>query len=65
MPKKKKQSKREKVFNFVSNTIDAVQEKWKTYLLLSLGLMAFSWLGYITFFWIDSVESIELVIKYL
>ena len=58
-------SKREKVFAFISNVIDAVQEKWRTYVLFSLGVFMFGFLGYITFYWIDTVESVELVIKYL
>ena len=66
MPKKKKEiAKRQKVFNFISNVIDAVQEKWRTYVLFSLGVFVFGWLGYIAFYWIDTVESVDLVINYL
>lgn len=66
MPKKKKEiAKRQKVFNFISNVIDAVQEKWRTYVLFSLGVFMFGWLGYIAFYWIDTVESVDLVINYL
>lgn len=66
MPKKKKEiAKRQKVFNFISNVIDAVQEKWRTYVFFSLGVFVFGWLGYIAFYWIDTVESVDLVINYL
>tara|TARA_R100001463_G_scaffold71146_3_gene124924 strand:+ start:2687 stop:2887 length:201 start_codon:yes stop_codon:yes gene_type:complete len=66
MPKKKKEiAKRQKVFNFISNVIDAVQEKWRTYVLFSLGVTMFGWLGYIAFYWIDTVKSVDLVINYL
>ena len=64
MSKKKKISKRQKVFNFVDNTIDLLQENWKRYTLVSFFLIAFGFVGYLTFFWIDTVESIRLVINY-
>ena len=64
MAKKKKISKRQKVFNFIDNTIDLLQENWKRYTLVSFFLIAFGFVGYLTFFWIDTVESIRLVINY-
>ncbi len=65
MARKKKISKRQKVFNFIDNTIDLLQENWKRYTLVSSFLIAFSFLGYLTFFWIDTVDSVRLVITYL
>ena len=65
MAKKKKISKRQKVFNFIDTLIDLLQEKWKRYTLVSFFLVAFGFIGYLTFYWIDTVESVELVIKYL
>ena len=65
MARKKKISKRQKVFNFIDNTIDLLQENWKRYTLVSFFLVAFGFIGYLTFYWIDTVESVELVIKYL
>ena len=64
MARKKKISKRQKVFNFIDNTIDLLQENWKRYTLVSFFLIAFGFVGYLTFFWIDTVESIRLVINY-
>ncbi len=65
MPRKKKIQKRQKVFNFIDTSIDLLQENWKRYMVVSFFLVAFSYLGYITFFWIDTIKSVELVIKYL
>ena len=65
MAKKKKISKRQKVFNFIDNTIDLLQENWKRYAVVSFFFIAFGFVGYLTFFWIDTIESVELVIKYL
>ena len=65
MARKKKISKRQKVFNFIDTSIDLLQENWKRYTVVCCFLIAFGWLGYITLFWIDTVESVELVIKYL
>jgi len=65
MARKKQISKRQKVFNFIDTSIDLLQSNWKRYTVVCCCLVAFSWLGYITFFWIDTVDSIELVIKYL
>ena len=65
MAKKKKISKRQKVFNFIDTLIDLLQENWKRYTLVSFFLVAFGFIGYLTFYWIDTVESVELVIKYL
>jgi len=65
MARKKKISKRQKVFNFIDNTIDLLQENWKRYTLVSFFLIAFSFIGYLTFFWIDTVDSVRLVITYL
>tara|TARA_R100000773_G_scaffold28424_1_gene24433 strand:+ start:546 stop:743 length:198 start_codon:yes stop_codon:yes gene_type:complete len=64
MAKKKKISKRQKVFNFIDKTIDLLEQNWKRYTLVSLFLIAFGFVGYLTFFWIDTVESIRLVINY-
>ena len=65
MARKKVVSKRQKVFNFIDTSIDLLQANWKRYAVACCFLVAFSWLGYITFYWIDTVESVELVIKYL
>ena len=65
MARKKKISKRQKVFNFIDTLIDLLQENWKRYTLVSFFLVAFGFIGYLTFYWIDTVESVELVIKYL
>ena len=65
MARNKKISKRQKVFNFIDTLIDLLQENWKRYTLVSFFLVAFGFIGYLTFYWIDTVESVELVIKYL
>ena len=66
MPKKKKEiTKRQKVFNFIDTSIDLLQANWKRYAVTGSILFAFSCLGYITFYWIDTVESVDLVITYL
>ena len=65
MARKKKISKRQKVFNFIDTSIDLLQENWKKYTVVCSFLVAFSWLGYITFYWIDTVKSVDLVITYL
>jgi hypothetical protein len=65
MGRKKKISKRQKVFNFIDTSIDLLQENWKRYTVISFFLVAFGYVGYLTLFWIDTVDSVELVIKYL
>jgi len=66
MPKKKKEiTKRQKVFNFIDTSIDLLQANWKRYAVTGSILIAFICLGYITFYWIDTVESVDLVITYL
>ena len=65
MARKKKISKRQKMFNFIDTSIDLLQANWKRYTTLLCFLLAFGWIGYLTFYWIDTVDSIELVIKYL
>ena len=65
MARKKKLSKRQKVFNFIDISIDLLQANWKRYTVICCFLIAFSWLGYITFYWIDTVDSVRLVITYL
>ena len=65
MPRpKKKIQKREKVFAFVSNTIDLIQAKWKSYTLGTVALTGTGAFVYIVFFWLDTVESIDLCITY-
>ena len=65
MPRpKKKIQKREKVFAFVSKTIDLVQTKWKSYALGTVALASTGVFVYVVFFWIDTVESVELCINY-
>jgi hypothetical protein len=65
MARKKQISKRQKVFNFIDTSIDLLQLNWKRYAVTGCILFAFSCLGYITFYWIDTVESVDLVITYL
>ena len=65
MARKKKISKRQKVFNFIDRFIDLLEANWKRYTVVWCVFIAFSWIGYLTFYWIDTVDSIELVIKYL
>ena len=65
MARKKQISKRQKVFNFIDTSIDLLQSNWKRYAVTGCILFAFSCLGYITFYWIDTVESVDLVITYL
>jgi hypothetical protein len=65
MARKKKISKRQKVFNFIDTSIDLLQANWKRYTVVCCFLIAFSSLGYITFYWIDTVDSVRLVITYL
>ena len=65
MARKKKISKRQKVFNFIDKSIDLLQNNWKRYAVFCIFLVSFGWLGYITFFWIDTVKSVDLVITYL
>ena len=65
MPRpKKKIQKREKVFAFVSNIIYLVQTKWKSYALGTVALASTGVFVYVVFFWIDTVESVELCITY-
>ena len=65
MARKKKLSKRQKVFIFIDTSIDILQAHWNRYAVACCYLFAFSWLGYITFYWIDTVDSVRLVITYL
>jgi preprotein translocase subunit SecE len=66
MPRKKKElSKREKVFNFISNIIDLIQEKWRTYIKVTIALAFFSLFIYVVFFWIDTVQEIRFEIIYI
>lgn len=65
MAKKKKISKRQKVFNFIDRFIDLLEANWKRYTVVCCFFIAFSWIGYLTFFWIDTVDSVRLVITYL
>ena len=65
MARKKQISKRQKVFNFIDTSIDLLQANWKRYAVTSSILFAFCCLGYITFYWIDTVKSVDLVITYL
>lgn len=65
MARKKQISKRQKVFNFIDTLIDLLQLNWKRYAVTGCILFAFSCLGYITFYWIDTVKSVDLVINYL
>ena len=65
MARKKVVSKRQKVFDLIDTSIDLLQANWKRYALTGSILIAFSCLGYITFYWIDTVESVDLVITYL
>ena len=65
MARKKVVSKRQKVFDFIDTSIDLLQANWKRYTVTGSILIAFSCLGYITFYWIDTVESVDLVITYL
>jgi|TARA_B100000424_G_C22575268_1_gene324062 hypothetical protein len=63
--KKKQASKREKVFDFVSNCIDFVQEKWRTVIKTTIVLAGFSLFIYVVFFWIDTVQEIRFEIIYI
>ena len=63
--KKKQASKREKVFDFVSNCIDFVQEKWRTVIKTAIVLAGFSIFIYVVFFWIDTVQEIRFEIIYI
>ena len=65
MARKKQISKRQKVFNFIDTLIDLLQLNWKRYAVTVCILFAFSCLVYITFYWIDTVKSVDLVINYL
>ena len=65
MTRKKKLSKRQKVFNFIDTSIDLLQANWKKYTVVCCFLISFGWLGHITFYWIDTVKSVDLVITYL
>ena len=66
MPRKKKElSKREKVFNFISNIIDLIQDKWRTYIKATIALAFFSLFIYVVFFWIDTVQEIRFEIIYI
>ena len=63
MPRKKKEiSKREKVFNVISNAIDFVQEKWRTLIWGGFTLFCISLFIYVVFFWIDTVSEIKFEI---
>ena len=65
MARKKQISKRQNVFNFIDTSIDLLQANWKRYAVTGCILITFSCLSYITFYRIDTVESVELVITYL
>jgi hypothetical protein len=58
------QSKREKVFNLISKLIDLVKDNWKVYTGSIVGLTSLGLYIYVVFFWLDTVESIDLVITY-
>ena len=65
MPRKKiKNSKREKVFDLISHTIDLIQNKWKSFLQLLIFTAGVSLFIYVTFFWLDTVERINFEIIY-
>ena len=64
MDKLMAQSKREKVFNLISKLIDLVKDNWKVYTGSIVGLTSLGLFIYVVFFWLDTVESIELVITY-
>jgi len=57
---KKKIQKRQKIFNFVSKTIDLVKFRWKETVSIA-GAGAFV---YIVFFWLDTVDTIVFEIIY-
>ena len=66
MPRKKKEiSKREKVFNVISNAIDFVQEKWRTLIWGGFTLFCISLFIYVVFFWIDTVSEFKFEIIYM
>ena len=65
MTRKKKLAKRKKVFNFIDTSIDLLQANWKKYTVVCCFLISFGGIGYITFYCIDTVKSVELVITYL
>ena len=66
MPRKKKElSKREKVFNFISNIIDLIQEKWRTTINVTIFAMVIALFIYIVFFWLDTVQEIRFEIIYI
>ena len=66
MPRKKKElSKREKVFNFISNIIDLIQEKWRTTINVTIFAMVIALFIYIVFFWLDTVQEIRFEIIYV
>ena len=64
MDKLMAQSKREKVFNLISKLIDLTQDNWKVYTGSIVGLTSLGLYIYVVFFWLDTVESIDLVITY-
>ena len=57
-------SKREKVFKVISKMIDLVKDNWKVYTGSIVGLTILGLYIYVVFFWLDTVESIDLVITY-
>jgi hypothetical protein len=61
---KTERSKREKIFNIISNIIDLVQENWKIYTSFVVAFTSLIVYVYVVFFWLDTVESIELVVRY-
>ena len=66
MPRKKKEiSKREKVFNVISNAIDFVQENWRPLNWGGFTLFCISLFIYVVFFWIDTVSEIKFEIIYM
>jgi len=62
---KKKIQKREKVFDFLSKTIDLFKDRWKTVIKATLLAAGVSLFIYVVFFWIDTVQEIRFEIIYI
>ena len=62
---KKKIQKREKVFDFLSKTIDLFKDRWKTVIKATLLVAGVSLFIYVVFFWIDTVQEIRFEIIYI
>ena len=62
---KKKIQKREKVFDFLSKTIDLFKDRWKTVIKATLLAAGGSLFIYVVFFWIDTVQEIRFEIIYI